>query len=128
MKKDRSMKFLAPFALAATFGLVGCNTLTSQSGDTPHMAAGKALKDVSDAVTAAANMADSAAVTGILHGAPAAAAADDLKQVQAALTAARTAYLASDDATVQADVVLATTLAADITLIVSQAKGAPSGS
>lgn len=116
------MRIFAPFLVAATLGLMACSTF-APSTDTPHMKAGKALKDLSDTVTAAAQVADSAAVSGLLHGQLAAEAADDLKKVQATLAAASAAYQASDDATVQADVVIATTLAADITLIVTQAKG-----
>ena len=119
------MRLLAPLCLIATLGLMACATRgPSTPADTPHMAAGKALKDVADTLRTAAQLADNAALFGLLHGPAAATVAADLKTAQQALDAASAAYQASDDSTAQADILIATTLVADITLIVSQAEGA----
>jgi hypothetical protein len=103
--------------------LSACAVLGKPS-DTPHMAAGKALTDVAHVLKGAADVADTATKEGLIHGQTAATISQDFKWAQQLMNDAASAYKLSQDNTVQADVAAVTTLAAQIVVLVSQAKGA----
>ena len=115
------MKRLLAIVLAA--GLAACSTTPSE-----HATEAKSIAVAWSALDAAAVSIDVAVKAGYIKGAEATTVAGDLNKADEALTAATVAYRASDDATAQTNVVVATTLISELVAIAQSAKQTTTGS
>jgi hypothetical protein len=104
--------------LGLCMALGACSTL---GGGNASITAGKGLTDAAAALKGAADAADAAAKSGLLHGQTAATVSADLKQAQAALNDANTIYLANHSANIAVEIASVTALAADIITITTGA-------
>lgn len=105
-------------AILACGILAGCATSASTT-----ITEGKALADAWASLSAAAQIADAAAKSGVLTGANAAKVSTDLKEADAVLTTATTAYQANQaDPSVAGDITTAAAVVVEILTLSEPAK------